>query len=313
MHNLLFCYFAGAKLEIISMEPSRRIPESELVLNPDGSVYHLKLKPHQLADTIIIVGDPRRVEMISGLFDSVEFTGQNREIVTHTGFYKGKQLTVMSTGMGTDNIDIVLNELDALVNIDLEKRQVKSEKKSLNIIRLGTSGALQSDIPVNSIVMAQYGLGFDGLLHYYHWEQNNNEAEILNSFIKHTRWPSDLPSPYLASASEELMQRFEKEDFYKGITATASGFYGPQGRHVRLSLNYPELNEKIQDFRHHHLRILNYEMETSALYGLSRLLGHNALTLCVAIASRAKHEYNQSYQPVILKLIERVLNIICLA
>ncbi|MCB2221360.1 MAG: nucleoside phosphorylase [Bacteroidetes bacterium] len=292
------------------MEPSRRIPESELVLNPDGSVYHLKLKPDNLADTVIIVGDPKRVEMISGFFDTIEYTGQNREIVTHTGNYKGKRISVLSTGMGTDNIDIVINELDALVNIDLKARQVKQSKKSLHIIRLGTSGALQSDIPLNSIVMAQYGLGFDGLLHYYRLEQNKKETEILNNFIKHTRWPSELPVPYLVSASEDLMQRFEKEGFHKGITATASGFYGPQGRHVRLTLNHPELNDRIQSFRYDNLRILNYEMETSALYGLSQLLGHHALTLCVAIASRTNHKYNQGYHSEILKLIERVLNTI---
>jgi len=293
------------------MEEHRRIPESELVLNPDGSVYHLKLKPEHLADTVIIVGDPKRVEMISGFFNTIEYTGQNREIVTHTGVYNGKRLTVMSTGMGTDNIDIVLNELDALVNIDLEKREVKPQKQSLNIIRLGTSGALQADIPLNSVIMARYGLGFDGLLHYYKLQQTSNETELLNHFIKHTDWPAQLPTPYLVPASEKLMKLFDNDTFYKGITVTASGFYGPQGRHVRLPLSFPNLNEKIQDFSFDQLRILNYEMETSALYGLSQLFGHNALTLCVAIASRASHQYNQGYQKVILKLIENVLNIIC--
>lgn len=290
------------------MVPSRRIPESELILNPDGSVYHLKLKPENLADTVLIVGDPQRVEMVSGLFDSIEFTGQNREIVTHTGSYKGKRLTVMSTGMGTDNIDIVLNELDALVNIDLETRQEKEEKKSLNIIRLGTSGALQPDISVNSIIMARYGLGFDGLLQYYQLTEKKEEAAILDKFIQQTNWPIQLPEPYIVSASPKLFGLFRSEGFYSGITATASGFYGPQGRVVRLPLAFPELNSRIQQFAHRDLRVLNFEMETSALYGLSHLLGHEALTICVAIASRAKHEYNQGYKPVVLKLIERVLN-----
>ncbi len=292
------------------MEPSRRIPESELVLNPDGSVYHLKLKPEHLADTVIIVGDPKRVSMISGFFDHIEYSGQNRELVTHTGIYNGKRLTVMSTGMGTDNIDIVLNELDALVNIDLENRMVRSQKKSLRIIRLGTSGALQTDIPLNAVILSQYGLGFDGLVHYYRFEQKPEERKMLEHFMSHTQWPEELPKPYLVPASGTLQSMFESVGFYQGITATASGFYGPQGRHVRLPLHFPELNQKIQDFRFDNLRIMNYEMETSALYGLSRLLGHEALTLCVAIASRAKHEYNQRYQPVIQELIRKVLDIV---
>ncbi|MCB0821761.1 MAG: nucleoside phosphorylase [Bacteroidales bacterium] len=293
------------------MEPKRRIPESELVLNPDGSVYHLKLKPENLADTVLVVGDPRRVLMITDFFDRIEYEGQNREILTRTGIYKNKRLTVMSTGMGTDNIDIVLNELDALVNVDLENRVVKSEKKSLKIVRLGTSGALQTDIPLNSVIVSEYGLGFDGLVHYYQFKQTDEESLILDAFMKQTEWPDSLPKPYLVPASSSLMEIFNQATFFRGITATASGFYGPQGRYVRLPLNYPDLNKNIQQYRYLDHRILNFEMETSALYGLSRLLGHEALTLCVAIASRAKKEYNQSYNEVILEVIKEVLNTLC--
>lgn len=293
------------------MEPNRRIPESELVLNPDASVYHLKLKPENLADTILIVGDPNRVSMISDFFDSIEYTGQNREIRTHTGLYKGKRISVISTGMGTDNIDIVLNELDALVNIDLETRLVKSQKKSLKIIRLGTSGALQPFIPLNAVVVSQYGLGFDGLVHYYQFKQTEKESAMLNDFMIQTSWPAELPKPYLVPAANALLELFDNSTYFKGITVTASGFYGPQGRFVRLPLHYPDLNQNIQNFKYENLQILNYEMETSALYGLSRLLGHEALTLCVAIASRAKLEYNQSYNEVIKEVIKNVLDTVC--
>ena len=276
------------------MKTKQIIPESELILHPDGKIYHLNIKPEHLAETIILVGDPQRVEVISKYFDKIEFKGENREIFTHTGFLNKKRLTVMSTGMGTDNIDIVLNELDALVNIDLETRKIKEKHITLNIIRLGTSGALQADIPLNAFILSEYGLGIDGLLNFY---ANNNqfvEKQMTEAFIEFTKWPEELSRPYIVKSSEELY-KIMGDDFIHGITATAPGFYGPQGRTLRLPLNFPELNKKIQEFRFGNQKIVNFEMETSALYGLGKLLGHNTLTVCVAIANRYRHEYNQNY------------------
>ncbi|MFC2111314.1 nucleoside phosphorylase [Bacteroidota bacterium] len=284
----------------------KKFKESELIINPDKSIYHLKLKPEDIADDIIIVGDPQRVEVISNYFDKIEFKNYNREFVTHTGYLNNKRISVIGTGIGTDNIDIVLNELDAIVNIDLENRVIKQEHKSLNIIRLGTSGALQKDIPIDSILMSTYGLGFDGLLNYYEDKNKVTENEITEAFIQHSNWAAELSKPYIVKASEVLEKRLG-DNLLKGITATAPGFYGPQGRVLRLGLAYPELNEKIESFNFQNKRISNFEMETSALYGLGKMLGHNTLTICAIIANRVNQEYSKDYKKTVKNMIELVL------
>ncbi|MEE4259268.1 MAG: nucleoside phosphorylase [Bacteroidales bacterium] len=284
------------------------IPESELILNPDGTIYHLKVSPENIADHIILVGDPHRVEMIAAFFDSVEFKGQNREIVTCTGLYKGKRITAMSTGMGTDNIDIVLNELDALVNIDLKTRTIKENKKSLKIFRLGTSGGLQPELPLNSVIVSNYGLGFDGLIHYYQNCHSVIEEKLTHTFIKYFNWKEPLPKPYGISASDELIDLFKNEKVFNGITATAPGFYGPQGRQLRLDLAYPDFNNKLKHFAFDNYKILNFEMETSALYALGKMLGHQTLTLCVAIANRDHKGFSKGYKEAMQDLIALVLS-----
>lgn len=285
----------------------KQIPSSELILNPDGSIYHLKLKPEHIADTIILVGDPHRVEMISKYFDRIEHKIQNREFTTHTGILNNTRLSVLSTGIGTDNIDIVLNELDAIVNIDLQTRQIKSQLKTLNIIRLGTSGALQRDIPVDSLVLSKYGLGFDGLLNFYSSSPTGEGwGAMTDAFIKHTNWNEKLARPYIVKASDKLLEQLG-EGLLKGITATASGFYGPQGRVLRLPVSYPELNEKITTFSYKGERITNFEMETSALYGLGKLLGHNTCTVCAIIANRIAKQYSKDYKKTVDKMIQLVL------
>ncbi|PJA08347.1 MAG: phosphorylase [Flavobacteriales bacterium CG_4_10_14_0_2_um_filter_32_8] len=283
-----------------------KIATSELILNDDNSVYHLKLHPHQIAKDIIVVGDPSRVAAISDYFDVVEHKVANREIITHTGSLNGKRLTVMSTGMGTDNLDIVINELDALVNINLETRTIKAEKTALNIIRLGTSGALQKDIPVDSFVISEYGLGLDGLMNYYQFEQTTEEVELLNQFYQQTSYLKEFAQPYFVKVSSDLFNLL-KSDCISGITATACGFYGPQGRVLRIPLKETLLNEKLRDFSYNNYRITNFEMETSALYGLSRALGHNACTICVIIANRFSKEFSKNYHPAVKKLIEQTL------
>ncbi len=288
------------------MDAGKFIPPSELILHPDGSIYHLKIKPDQLADTIILVGDPNRVEIISNYFDEIEFKGANREIHTHTGFLNKKRLTVMSTGMGTDNIDIVMNELDALVNVDLKSRTVKKQHKDLDIIRLGTSGAIQPEIPLNAFVLSEYGLGLDGLLSFYNDRDKVIDKEMTEAFIEYSEWPEDLPKPYAVRSAEKLINKLG-EGFIHGITATAPGFYGPQGRILRLKLAYPDLIKKLENFRFETIKIVNFEMETSALFGLGKLLGHNTITACVAIANRKKQEYNQNYKEAINNLIELIL------
>jgi uridine phosphorylase len=282
------------------------IAESELVLNSDGSIYHLKLHPEEIAHNIIVVGDPGRVASISAHFDRIEIQRQNREIITHTGYIGSKRLTVLSTGMGTDNIDIVMNELDALVNIDLKKREAKSEHTELNIIRLGTSGALQADIPVDSTVISTHGIGIDGMLYYYRDIKKVYHQEMTEAFISQSNWDSNFPRPYAVAASKKLFDIFEK-DHLQGITATAPGFYGPQGRKLRLDTAHPDLNKAIADFNFEGQRIVNFEMETSALYGLGKLLGHNTLTICAIIANRVSKTYSKDYQTTVKKLVISVL------
>jgi uridine phosphorylase len=284
-----------------------KILPSELVLNKDSSVYHLKLHPHQIAKDIIVVGDPGRVETISSYFDKIEHKIANREILTHTGTFNGQRISVMSTGMGTDNIDIVLNELDALVNIDLGKREIKDTHTSLNIVRIGTSGALQEDIPVDSFVASEYGLGLDGLMNYYEYEESEEESNLLSSFYSQTGYQKSFAQPYFVKASKDLFAKLS-EGCHTGITATAPGFYGPQGRILRIPLREKDINNKLNKFHYNQKRIVNFEMETSALYGLSRALGHNACTVCVVVANRFSNEFSKDYKPAMKGLIEKVLH-----
>lgn len=281
---------------------------SDLILNPDGSIYHLHLLPGDIAETIILVGDPGRVKQVSGFFDQVEIRKENREFVTHTGSFKGKRLSVLSTGIGTDNIDIVLNELDALVNVDLEKRALKAERSSLRLIRLGTSGALNADIKTGALILSKISGGFDGLYHYYKDEQNICIPEISASFVKHTNWKNSLPLPYFVPASEKLASLFEKEVSHSGITISTPGFYAPQVRGIRLEPYDKGLIDRIESFTFKGLRINNFEMESSALYALSALMGHEALTMCVAIANRITLSFLKDYKAQVDGLILKTLN-----
>ncbi|ARV08556.1 phosphorylase [Winogradskyella sp. PC-19] len=288
------------------------IKNSELILNPDGSVYHLNLKPEHISDTIIFVGDQDRVEKITKHFDSIEFTTQKREFKTQTGHYKGKRISVISTGIGPDNIDIVLNELDALVNIDLDTRKPKENLTSLNIIRIGTSGSLQKDVPVDSFLISTHGLDINGMLHFYQIEGISN-PEIENEFIKHTNWDKNKARPIIINNSAYLQQFFESTDVHKGMTGTAGGFYGPQGRVLRLPLQDASLNNKLDNFSYKDYRITNFEMETSVIYGLSKLLGHEALSLNAIIANRANGTFSQNPKYTVEKLInyalDRIINL----
>lgn len=282
------------------------IAESELILNPDGSVYHLHLHPEELAPIIIVVGDPGRVPEISKYFDQIELKRQNREIITHTGRIGNTRLTVMSTGMGTDNLDIVMNELDTLVNIDLKKREILPKHKSLKIIRLGTSGALQADVLVDSFIMSTYGIGMDGLLYFYAGNNTVTEPALSDAFTKHVSWNSNLPGIYAVKASESLSTEMGN-GFIKGITLTAPGFYGPQGRVLRLPLAFPQMNQLIETFHYQEGRIANFEMETSALYGLGRMLGHETLTICAIVANRVTRTFSRNNHQAVDKLVQTVL------
>ena len=283
------------------------IQESELILNPDGSVYHLNLLPENIATDIIFVGDQDRVDKVTKHFDSIEFTTQKREFKTSTGIYKGKRLTVLSTGIGPDNIDIVMNELDALVNIDLKTRQPKKELTKLNIVRIGTSGSLQADIPVDSFVIGSHGLDLNGMLHSYQIDAISN-LEIENAFIKYTNWSASKAHPILVENSLELENTLISEKVFKGITATAGGFYGPQGRILRLPLQDTNLNHKIDSFNYNGIRITNLEMETSAIYGLSKLLGHHACSINAIIANRANGSFSKDPGKVVADLIMYTLD-----
>ncbi|WP_454960453.1 nucleoside phosphorylase [Capnocytophaga leadbetteri] len=279
------------------------IKESELILNPDGSIYHLNLRPEQVADTIILVGDPNRVPRVSAYFDTIEFSTQKREFCTHTGTYKGKRLTVLSTGIGPDNIDIVINELDALFNIDLHTRKPKEQLTSLNIVRFGTSGSLQADIPVDSFVLSSHGLGMDNMLHAYKDAPNVREIAMEEAFMAHTQWNTDKGRPYIVGCGETLKQRLLTDKVFEGITGTAPGFYGPQGRMLRLPVQDPTLNDKLHSFNYKGYRMTNLEMETSAIYGLSKLLGHQAVSLNAIIANRAAGTFTKDTKKVVENLI----------
>lgn len=283
------------------------IQESELILNPDGSIFHLHLLPEQIARTIILVGDPGRVDMVASYFDSLEMRVSNREFKTATGTYKGKRLSVVSTGIGTDNVDIVLNELDALVNIDLKTRIVRKERTALNLIRLGTSGALQPDIPVDSFVLTGMAIGFDGLLNFYAGRDRVCDLEMEKAFCRHTSWSEQLPLPYFAPSSEELM-RVLSDYTIEGVTISAPGFYGPQGRVLRIPLAHGELNSLISSFSYKGRRITNFEMESSAINGLSLLLGHRSATICAIIANRLTGMASPNYKLTMNRLVEETLS-----
>lgn len=283
------------------------IQSSELILNPDGSVYHLNLKPEHIAHNIIFVGDQNRVEKITQFFDCIEFSTQKREFKTQTGIFKGKRITVLSTGIGPDNIDIVMNELDALVNIDLVTRKPKETLTSLNIIRIGTSGSLQADIPVDSFVMSTFGLGLDNMLRSYVIDEISN-SEIEDAFIKHTNWDLRKGKPYAISGSKKLEKMIESNTIHKGVTATAGGFYGPQGRVLRLNIQDENLNSKMDNFNYNGNRITNFEMETAAIYGLSKLLEHHALSMNAIIANRANGTFSEDPYKAVDELIVYVLD-----
>ncbi|MBO7146027.1 MAG: nucleoside phosphorylase [Salinivirgaceae bacterium] len=282
------------------------IPDSELILNEDGSVFHLHIHPEDVADNVILVGAPERVDLVSSFFSKIEVEAENREFRTRTGLFNGKRVTVTSTGIGTDNIDIAVNELDAAVNIDLKSRTIKPQKRVLNLIRIGTSGALQADIEVGEPVISEMAAGFDGMLNYYRDRNLVSDLAIEAAFKKHMNWNPILTSPYFVKSSDALLKKIGF-DMRKGITISAPGFYGPQGRVLRLPLQDAEINNKITAFEYNGHKITNYEMECSAIYGLGALLGHNAITVCSIIANRLNKNASSSYNGSMSKLIETVL------
>jgi uridine phosphorylase len=285
---------------------TQQLSQTDLILNADGSAYHLHIRDEHIADNVIVVGDQSRVEQISKHFDKLEFKMQNREFVTHTGLVGSRRITVLSTGIGTDNIDIAINELDAAVNIDPVSRQVREQKRKLNIIRIGTSGALQPDIPVGSFVISEYGLGFDGLIHYYDYNFDALESKLSEEIAEHLQLNEQHSSPYICKGSEMLISKLGK-GMIQGITATASGFYGPQGRKLRLVPKDPGIEDKLSSFSYQHHRVTNFEMETSALYGLGNMLGHDCCTCCVIIANRIRKEFSKDYHNDVDRLIQSVL------
>jgi uridine phosphorylase len=286
----------------------KHFPPSELIINPDGSIYHLNLKPEQLAKNIITVGDPDRVTEVSKYFDSIEYKIQKREFVTHTGELNGTRITVISTGIGTDNIDIVMNELDALANIDFATRTEKEVLTSLNVIRIGTSGSMQKDIPVDTLLVSEYGIGIDGLLHFYDYKNNADEHMTFLHFMEKMGSEINFPiRPYIASASSDLLKELAP-DFLKGITLTCPGFYAPQGRILRGDISVPNLIERLATFNYNHLRCTNFEMETAGIYGLSNVFGHQAISFNAILANRITNEFSADPKVIVAKLIETVLD-----
>ena len=285
-----------------------RIAESELIINERGAVYHLDLRPDEIGGTVITVGDPDRVKEISKYFDRIEVKRQHREFISHTGMIGKKRLTVLSSGIGPDNIDIVINELDALVNIDFSTREIKKQLRSINIIRLGTSGSLQADIPVDSLVASTHGLGIDNLLNFYRMEQNEEEKELLHSFVTHTQIHGPIGQPYINSCSAALIKHFVS-GFHQGITVTCPGFYGPQGRILRLGIRNPQLIDRLTDFRFGQHRITNFEMETSAIYGLGKLLGHHCLAINAIVANRVVKQFSKDGQAAVENMIKKFVEI----
>lgn len=284
------------------------IKSSELITNDDGSIFHLHLLPEDLADTVILVGDPGRVETISAYFDTIELKKSNREFYTVTGRYNNRRLSVISTGIGPDNIDIVINELDALVNIDLKTKEIKPDKHSLNIVRIGTSGSVQADIPVDSFVISEKSIGCDGVIRFYGDNQSVCERDFEEAFIRHCQWAADAARPYVVNASASLVERLHTAgQTIKGVTLTAVGFYGPQGRILRLPLAMPGINDRITEFRYQNYKVTNYEMESAAITGLCNLLGHHAATICLIIANRMTGDASADYHGYMKKLIEYTL------
>jgi uridine phosphorylase len=280
--------------------------ETDLILNTDGSIYHLKLKPEEIPDLILISGDPARIDLISDHFDHIDFKRQNREFVSHAGTLNGKPLLALSTGIGPDNIDIVMNELDALANIDLKAREPNPQRRILTIVRIGTSGTLHEDIPIGTLVLASHGMGMDGSLHYYRRLVDVTDHDLTREFIRQTNWPAFLPRPYIIPGTPELIQKLSSRGIL-GITATAGGFYGPQGRELRLRTSFPGMLDAMAKFSYMNHRIVNFEMETASLYGLGAMLGHQVASICVLLANRATGEYTRTMQDDEKKLISYVL------
>jgi uridine phosphorylase len=286
-----------------------RIAESELIITNRGAIYHLDLRPEELADTVIVVGDPDRVKKVSKYFDRIEHQLQHREFITHTGYIGNKRLSVMSTGIGPDNIDIAINELDAVANIDFETREIRPQFRQLNIIRFGTSGSLQADIPVDSLVASTHGLGLDNLMNYYSYQKTADENALVDAFLTQTGLNTAVTVPYVFEGGHQLISKFG-DDFYKGITVTCPGFYGPQGRILRLGLSSPGLINKLTDFRFNSHRISNFEMETSAIYGLGKLLGHQCLSVNAIVANRVVQQFSKDSNAAVEKLIKRALEVL---
>ena len=287
----------------------QRIQESELIINPRGAIYHLDIHPQELAPLVITVGDPGRVSEVSKYFDKIEYRNSHREFISHTGYAGKKRITVLSSGIGPDNIDIVLNELDALVNIDFESRTIKPQLTSLQILRIGTSGSLQLDIPVDSFVASTHGLGIDNLLNFYRFTHNNEEQQLLHSFITQTQLHNNISQPYISSAGSSLLKNFVT-GFSQGITVTCPGFYGPQGRILRLGLSNPELVDRLTQFSFGQHRITNFEMETSAIYGLGKLLGHQCLSINAIVANRVAKQFSKDGKATVERLIVKTLEML---
>lgn len=286
----------------------KRFAESELIINPDGSVFHLHLKPEQLADKIILVGDPGRVPVVASHFESQEFDIQNRELRSITGMYKGKRISAISTGMGCDNIDIVVNELDALANIDFNTREEKDTFRRLDMVRVGTCGGLQPYTPSGTFICSEKSIGFDGLLNFYAGRNEVCDLEFEKAFTEHMHWNPQLCAPYVIDNNKELLDRIYDEDMVKGVTISCGGFFGPQGRELRVPLADPKQNEKVESFEYKGYRVTNFEMESSAVAGLSRLMGHRGMTVCMVIANRVAKVANADYKGSIDTLIEKVLD-----
>ncbi|MBN8790177.1 MAG: nucleoside phosphorylase [Terrimonas sp.] len=285
-----------------------QIAASELILNSRGAIYHLDLLPHELAHTIITVGDPDRVPAVSKYFDTIAYRRQHREFVTHTGRIGNKNISVISTGIGTDNIDIVMNELDALVNIDLTARTVKDDFTALQVIRIGTAGSLQADIPVDSFVASSHGIGIDNLLHFYRHDNNMEEKELLQSFITQTQLHDNIAIPYISSANVGLIKHFT-QNYFNGITITCPGFYGPQGRILRMGVSHPGFIDRLTEFSFGQYRICNFEMETSGIYGLGKILGHQCLSLSAIVANRVNKTFSKDGATAVDELIRKTLEI----
>ena len=284
-----------------------RIAESELIINSDGSIFHLHIRPEQLARNVILVGDPGRVAMFKPYFQTLECEGASREFVWATGVYNNSRITVLSTGIGTDNIDIVMTELDALANIDFATREVKPEHTTLNVVRLGTCGALQPEIPLGAFILSHISIGFDGLMNWYANREEVTNVDMEQAFMKHMNWPKDLPTPYFVSASQKLIDLFA-DSTVRGMTISSPGFYGPQGRVVRQRLAMPNMLEDIESFRYEDRKITNFEMEGSAIAGIAGHLGHEAITVCCAIAHRYLKDANTDYKPRVAQLVKLVLD-----